>query len=99
MKRTDLMLIATVVAMGGWIAVQADAVRHGSASETRQSAAAIADVAPRTNASDDADAGTRAGIVAPSRTRDAAPARDLSDIRRRIMEGEPGTYIGDILAE
>jgi hypothetical protein len=72
MKRTDLMLVVTTVAMGGWIAVQAEAVRRGSAPETRQSAAVIADV-PRANAPDDADAGAHAG--------------------------EPGTYIGDILAE
>jgi hypothetical protein len=98
MKRTDFMLVATVVAMGGWIAVQADAVRHGSASETHQSAAAIVDV-PRPNARDDADAGTPTGVVTSARARDAAPVRDLPDIRRRIVEGEPGTYIDDILAE
>jgi predicted Zn-dependent protease len=97
MKRTDLMLVATVIAMGGWIAVQADAVRHG-APETRQSAAAIADV-PRSNTPDDADAGARAGVLAGAHARDAAPARDLGDIRRRLEEGEAGTYIGDILSE
>jgi len=98
MKRTDLMLVVTTVAMGGWIAVQADTVRRGSAPETRQSAAVIADV-PRANAPDDADAGAHAGVVTGGRTRDAAPARDLSDIHRRLVEGEPGTYIGDILSE
>ena len=98
MKRTDLMLVVTVVAMGGWIAVQADEVRHSSAPETRQSAATIVDV-PRSNAPDDADAGTRTGVVTGGRARDAAPARDLSDIRRRLYEGETGTYIGDILAQ
>ena len=98
MKRTDLMLVAAVVAMGGWIAVQADAVRHGSASETRQSAAAIVDV-PRPNAPDDADAGSRAGVVTGTRAHEAAPVRDVSDIRRRLLEGEAGTYIGDILAQ
>jgi len=98
MKRTDFMLVATVIAMGGWIAVQADAVRHGSTPETRQSAATIVDV-PRSNASDDADPGARPGVVADGRARDAAPARDVFDIRRRLLEGEAGTYIGDILAE
>ncbi|HZS62476.1 MAG TPA: matrixin family metalloprotease [Gemmatimonadaceae bacterium] len=98
MKRTDFMLMATVVAMGGWIAVQADAVRHGSVSQTQQSAAAIVDV-PRANAHDDGDASTPTGVVSASRPHDAAPARDLSDIRRRIAEGENGTYIGDILAQ
>jgi hypothetical protein len=99
MKRTDLMLIATVVAMGGWIAVQADAVRHGSAPETRQSAAAIADVSRPTASApaDEADAGARAGIVSGGRAHDAPPTRDVGDIRRRLMEGETGTYIGDIL--
>jgi hypothetical protein len=97
MKRTDLMLVATVIAMGGWIAVQADAVRH-SAPETRQSAAAIVDV-PRSNAPDDADAGAKAGVVTGGRRPDVAPSRDVSDIRRRLSEGETGTYIGDILAE
>jgi hypothetical protein len=101
MKRTDFMLVATVIAMGGWIAMQADAVRHGSAPETRQSAAAIADV-PRPNSPpDESDGATRAGVIAGSRAHEAAaaPARDLTDIRRRISEGEDGTYIGDILAE
>jgi predicted Zn-dependent protease len=101
MKRTDLMLVATVLAMGGWIAVQADAVRHG-APETSQSAAALADV-PRTNAPDDGDVASHAGVVTSgAKVRDAAaaaPARDVGDIRRRLAEGESGTYIGDILAE
>ena len=98
MKRLDLMLIVTVLAMGSWIAVQADEVRRGSASETRQSAAAIVDV-PRANTHADADAAAPVGVVTGTRTHDAAPARALSDIRRRIAEGESGTYIGDILEQ
>ncbi len=103
MKRTDVVLIAVFLTMGGWIAAQADAVREDIAparAATTQSAATIADAAHSAHApaAEDRDAGSR-GTVAAGHAHEAAPLRDVSDIRHRLTEGEAGTYIGDILAE
>jgi hypothetical protein len=112
MRRPELVLLAPLAALGTWVAVQAHDVRAAAAGRPRQSAASLAEpggalpvtpvasrTAPRpvTAPSDIGDGGIAGADVKASR--EPAPIRDLSEIRRRLIENQVGTYIGDILAE
>jgi len=111
MRRPELFLLAPLTAIGTWIAVQAHEV-HAAAGHAGSSAASIAaTVRPATRParptterrgivsvpSGSADGGIDGTDVRSSR--EPAPVRDLSEIRRRLIENEVGTYIGDILTE
>ncbi len=101
------------MALGAWIVVQARDVRAGAA--TRQSAASLAEalpsrLAPAPSRPTEPAAGGGAGAVSTVRGGGAptpavtsshppAPNRDLGEIRRRLLENQAGTYIGDILSE
>jgi hypothetical protein len=112
MRRPELVLLAPLVAIGGWIAVQARDVRAAAASTPSLNAASLGATpdlpraphhaaAPRPKPANPptgfADGGVSGADVRSSR--EPAPARDLSEIRRRLIENQTGTYIGDILAE
>jgi len=114
MRRPEIILLAPLVALGTWIAVQARNVRS-AADRPRLSAASLA-TAPTGARPDPAGAAravTRHGAIdIPSgmvdgagagtdvgASREPPPVRDPSEIRRRLIENQAGTYIGDILAE
>jgi Matrixin len=111
MRRPELVLLAPLVAIGGWIAVQARDVRaaaavHPSLSTTSLGTSPDFAATPRREhaplprpviPSGFADGGVAGADVRSSR--EPAPVRDLSEIRRRLVENQVGTYIGDILAE
>jgi hypothetical protein len=124
MKRADTLLIAPLLGIAVWIALQANDIRSGRA--TAQSAAALGapfhhpilatdDPAPTTAASPDvpasdipatgalnasaSDGDMRGDARATERRHEAAPLRNLADIRRRLDEGAAGTYIGDVLTD
>jgi len=111
MRRSELALLAPLAAIGAWIAVQARDVR-AAANGPRLSAASLAAPAnepgtPRHKASitrrtSDLPSGYADGALAGAdvrSSREPPPIRDLSEIRRRLVENQVGTYIGDILAE
>jgi hypothetical protein len=117
MRRPELFLLAPLVAIGLWIAVQARDIRAAAVDHSRLSAASIAtspatpttSTAPRPRAhaaerrgSVSIPSGFSDGAVATTdvgTSREPAPVRDLSEIRRRLIENQIGTYIGDILTE
>ena len=119
MRRPELFLLAPLVGIGGWIAVQARDVRAAAAGQTSLSATTLAAAAPIVRAASNhpappatspsrspfvsvAPSGVADGGVAGAdvrASRDPAPIRDLGEIRRRLIENQAGTYIGDILAE
>lgn len=109
MRRVEYALLAPLFALGAWIAVQAHDVRQAAA--TRQSAAALDDPIPspahapaplpsatstegHTRPTASADAGAGHEVL---HSREPAPARDLDEIHRRLVQNQSGTYIGDIL--
>jgi len=113
MRRPELLLLAPLCVIASWIAVQAHEVsvhavsrEHAAlaaepqeppATARERSPSTVRAVASRPRANE-TSAGEEAapGLVRPSR--EPAPVRDLSEIRRRLMQNEAGTYIGDILA-
>lgn len=112
MRRLELVLLAPLAALGMWVAVQAHDVRIAAAGRPRQSAASLAEPGaalpatpraspaapqPVASTSELGDGGIAGANVKTSR--EPAPVRDLSEIRRRLIENQVGTYIGDILAE
>jgi hypothetical protein len=112
MRRPELVLLAPLVAIGGWIAVQARDVRAAAASNSSLSATSlgatpVSSSAPHTEAparpraattpTGFSDGGVSGADVRASR--EPAPTRDLSEIRRLLVENQTGTYISDILAE
>jgi predicted Zn-dependent protease len=106
MRRPELVLLTPLAAIAAWIAVQAHDVRT-TAARLRQSAASLADTVParalerpaaaRLVSAPHPSPDGSAGAVRSAR--EPAPVRDLGEIRRRLVENELGTYIGDILAE
>jgi hypothetical protein len=116
MRRPELLLLAPLVAIGTWIAVQARDVRAAGAGRPGLSAASLATPEPATPSRRPARSRPgstgKTGIDTPSgfadgglagtdvgTSREPAPMRDLGEIRRRLIENQIGTYIGDILAE
>jgi hypothetical protein len=110
MRRSEFALLAPLAAIGAWIAVQARDVR--AAAGPRLSAASLATPAaepvasphhtPTARLASNIPSGFADGAIAGSEvrtSREPAPVRDLSEIRRRLVENQVGTYIGDILAE
>jgi hypothetical protein len=102
-KRPELVLLAPLFGIAAWIAAQANAVQeeviNGPPPVTMSSAAANGETESNSGATntlafrtDPGDATIRAG-------HDAAPLRDVADIRRRLIEGQSGTYIADILVD
>jgi hypothetical protein len=112
MRRPELVLLAPLFAMGTWVAVQAHDVRAAAAGRTRQSTASLVEAAagssvtrepsPATTEQSEATPGIGDGSIAGSdvkTSREPAPVRDLSEIRRRLVQNQVGTYISDSLAE
>ncbi len=110
MRHPERILLSALTLLGAWIAIQAtevrgfptkslSAARLGEATVTTTTATAASatrDVAERATAI--VEGGL--GMLVPSREKTpGAPARDREEIRRRIMQNEAGTYIGEVLAE
>jgi hypothetical protein len=124
MKRADLLLIAPLLGIAAWIAIQANDLRSGTA--TTHSPGVLGAPFHHASVPDDPEPLLPAPVVAtdvPSapvsentaisvnatssdgdmrtseRHHEAAPLRNIADIRRRLDEGAAGTYIGDVLAD
>lgn len=98
MKRPELVLLAIALGLVGFIAVQ---VTGGS---DRRAALVLASAAPLQSNGEPRgtatlDLAASAGASGTPRAEPPAPVRDLALIRRLIASGEPGTYIGAVLAE
>jgi hypothetical protein len=113
MRRPEFVLVSALVVLATWIAVQASqvqgfptkslsAARLGDALPARMHRTAeVSDVSGVGDAANQEHV-TATGAVLSRPSHDAtpaAPARDLDEIRRRISQNQPGTYIGEILAE
>lgn len=112
MRRPEFFFLAPLLAIAGWIAIQARDVRAAATPRPALSDASLARAAavperpsypavPRPPQpvvpSGFADGAVGGPDVRTSR--EPAPVRDLGEIRRRLIENQVGTYIGDILAE
>ncbi len=110
MRRPEFILVPALVVLAAWIALQASQVRGFPTKSL--SAARLGDALParshkvveESELTGVGDVASRERIAATGTalsraSRDAKPARDLDEIRRRIAQNEPGTYIGEILAE
>jgi hypothetical protein len=87
MRRSDLILVVVLIALAGFVAMQALGVLRTAPPPPRIPATSIGSTAP-TSANETVVA--TAGL--------AAPQRDLPAIRKRLAEHEHGTFIGEILA-
>jgi len=85
-RRADLIVVLVLVALGGFIAVQA--------ARTPRPHAAAAVGAPAATAS----AGASSATIEVAASGLAAPTRDLTAIRKHIIDNQGGTFIGEILA-
>jgi predicted Zn-dependent protease len=112
MRRSELALFAPLVAIGAWIAVQAHDVRAASATHGSAAAlggplpsslsSSASSAGPGAAEGPPLDARPAGGDAAPARpevrpSREPAPSRDPLEIRRRLVQNQVGTYIGDIL--
>jgi len=110
MRRPEFVLVPALVVIAAWIALQASQVRGFPTKSL--SAARLGDALParsRKTTDESEVSGVRdvasreriaaTGTVLSRAPSDVTPARDLDEIRRRIAQNEPGTYIGEILAE
>lgn len=102
MKRSDLIPVLLLLPVVGFVAAQVVETRTITA--TTQAgfvAPAVRSHAKRAPKHEIANAGTVTdGDAVAANDGDAAAAgRDVNDIRRRIVLGETGTYIGEILGE
>ena len=103
MKRTDLIPVLLLLPVLGFVAEQAmharkitavtQAATLAPASRVHARRTSRTTVAARAVADGETDANLAADPTADTKT------RDVLDIRRRIMLGESGTYIGEILNE
>ena len=102
MKRTDLIPAMLLLPVLGFVAVQAMHTRAITATTQAASLAPAARVhakrAATRNSGTTAAAFTGEADASTSAEVDSK-ARDVLDIRRRILMGETGTYIGEILGE
>ncbi|HET7563490.1 MAG TPA: matrixin family metalloprotease [Gemmatimonadaceae bacterium] len=106
MKRSDLLPVALLVPVFGFVAVQA--IRTQTSHLTAMSQAAV--LAPTTSANEKVTThqprrtprtadrvADRGAVSAPAAN--AAPGRDIEDVRHRLEVGAHGTYIDEILLE
>jgi hypothetical protein len=102
MKRTDLIPALLLLPVLGFVAVQAIHTRMITATSQAASLAPAARVHAKRAGNRNSSA-TAAAVVAEADASAAAAvetkARDVLDIRRRLLMGENGTYIGEILGE
>ncbi|HJU64749.1 MAG TPA: matrixin family metalloprotease [Gemmatimonadaceae bacterium] len=92
MKRLDfvpLLLLIPVVGFVGYQVLESPAITATSEAAVLEPAAK----APKRTASAKSRAETPAAVNLPA----AAPSRDIADIRERLREGMPGTYLGEVL--
>lgn len=106
MKRSDLLPVALLVPVFGFVAFQA--IRTQTSHLTAMSQAAV--LAPSASAKEKAathsarrstrtaDRETNRGAVTTTAA-NASPGRDVADVRRRLELGSRGTYIDEILLE
>jgi hypothetical protein len=113
MRRPELLFLAPLSVIASWIAVQAHEIHTAAAareSSARIVAQEEPTISPRPRPKtpepaivsraryEDMPAGgeeATASTIRPSH--EPAPNRDLAEIRRRMVQNEAGTYIGDIL--
>jgi hypothetical protein len=99
MKSTDLLPIALLVPVIGFVVIEATQAPRVTA--VSQAATLAADPKPATDRA--RGAGDHGPTEVITSTSAADPTtdlpRDIGEIRRRIALGESGTYIGEILAE
>ena len=88
MRRADLLVLLAVIALGGFIAIQAIGVRPSA--PTRAEAPA-----PDSIGATDAAPGNETVVASGGIP---APTRNLDAIRRHLQERAQGTFVGDILA-
>ena len=96
MKRVELLLLAILLPLVGFVATQA----VGASRVTAASAAAVLEPSPRTaprRATTTKVRVPRGG--SPARASLPAPVRDVDDVRRRLRQGEKGTYIAEVLLQ
>jgi len=102
MKRTDLIPVLLLLPVLGFVAVQVVETRTFTApAQAGFVAPAVRSHAKRVAKNEVENTGTvvDGNAVAANATDAVAAARDVGDIRRRIVLGETGTYIGEILSE
>jgi hypothetical protein len=112
MRRPELLFLAPLSVIASWIAVQAHEVRVAAAARAQVAPAAEqeqtpAPMRPRSGTlapesvprarDSETSTGEEASPGLVRSSREPAPVRDLAEIRRRMLQNEAGTYIGDIL--
>ena len=98
MKRLDLLPLTLLIAVFGFVGVQAAQAPRITAT----SQAAMLEPAPRAaGARKAARKSARARLTIPTAVTGTAvvAARDVAEIRQRLRQREPGTYIGEILLQ
>jgi hypothetical protein len=122
MKRADLLLLAPLLGIALWIALQVNEIQNGTATSAQSAAAlgapfhhvspadpdepatspfpaSVTNDLPATSVAVNTSTATGDTKTAAEHPRTAAPLRNIVDIRRRLVDGAPGTYIGDVLAD
>jgi hypothetical protein len=114
MRRPELLFLAPLSIIASWIALQAHEVHvssSGRASEAEvtepravpgpRRRAAVAHATPASTVvsrAGDAEPSSEEALATVRHAHEPPPVRDLGLIRRRLVENQAGTYIGDILA-
>jgi hypothetical protein len=114
MRRPELLFLAPLSIIASWIALQAHEVHVSSAGRAsgveatepkpasdpvRHAAVARSTPAPTlVSHARDAEPSSEEALATVRHAHEPAPVRDLGLIRRRLVENQAGTYIGDILA-
>jgi hypothetical protein len=96
MKRSDLLPVLLLFPLLGFVAVQVTQASHLTATSEAAMLGPTAHVAASHVAKELTPASTGAATSAEPL---AADDRDVADIRRRIMLGERGTYISEVLLQ
>jgi hypothetical protein len=94
MKRLDFVPLLLLIPVVGFVAVQ---VLESPAITATSEAAVLEPVAKAPRRTTSAKNRTTTAAAGTVNLPLAAPARDLEDIRQRLREGMPGTYLGEVL--
>ena len=96
MKRVELVLLAILLPVVGFVVAQVVDRSHVTAASAAAVLEPTSRVAPRRTTAAKPRAARSGGTSRPSLS---APVRDIDDVRRRLRQGEKGTYIGEVLLQ
>jgi hypothetical protein len=99
MKRLEYVLLALILTVVGFVATQAVSASRLTATSEAAVLEPAARPAPRRAAARTARTSRAGKAAVANRLTIPAPARDVADVRRRLRQGEKGTYISEVLLQ